>query len=275
MVKGFADFELAAMPHRWPGNWSNRKGMEKSYRYLGYFFLLLIPLAFAGFYKTYIVQFPTFENVKYTFIHIHAGIATLWVTLIIAQPFLVVNNKMAWHRRLGKLSYFIFPLLILSFIPSVINNLNSDTPRYAFFAIGDGCLLILFYCLAIRYRRRSPLHMRFMIAAAMVLSGPTIGRILPNIFGFSELATQNVQFAIIQSILIALIIFDIRNGKKYYPYIIAIAGWSVHQLVFYYLSLAWVRMSDLDHMPWQPYLPSSSSSSLKDFSSGNSAIAFL
>jgi hypothetical protein len=211
--------------------------MEKSYRNLGYFFLLLIPLIFLGFYKTYIVQFPTFEKVKHTFIHIHAGIATVWVTLIIVQPFFIVNKKLAWHRKLGKLSYFIFPSLMLSFIPSIINNLNSDTPRYAFFAIGDGSLLILFYYLAIKYRKKSSLHMRYMIAAAMVLLGPTVGRILPNIFGFSDLATQNIQFTIIQSILIALIIFDISNRKKYYPYLIAIAGWCVHQSVFYYLFL--------------------------------------
>ncbi len=212
--------------------------MEKSYRYLGYFFLLLIPLIFVGFYKTYIVQFPTFEKVKHTFIHIHAAIAVVWVTLIIVQPFLIVNKKMAWHRKLGKLSYFIFPLLMLSFIPSIINNLNSDTPKNAFFAIGDGSLLILFYCLAIKHHKKASLHMRYMIAAAMVLLGPTVGRILPNIFGFSDLATQNIQFAIIQSILIALIIFDIRNRKKYYPYLIAIAGWCVHQSVFYYLFLS-------------------------------------
>ena len=211
--------------------------MEKSYRYLGYFFLLLIPLIFVGFYKTYIVQFPSFEKVKHTFIHIHAAIAVVWVTLIIVQPFLVVNKKMAWHRKLGKLSYFIFPLLMLSFIPSIVNNLNSDTPKYAFFAIGDGSLLILFYCMAIKYRKKSSLHMRYMIAAAMVLLGPTVGRILPNIFGFSDLATQNIQFAIIQSILIALIIFDIRNKKKYSPYLIAIVCWCVHQSIFYYLFL--------------------------------------
>jgi hypothetical protein len=211
--------------------------MEKSYRYLGYFFLMLIPLIFLGFYKTYLLQFPTFDKVKHTFIHIHAGIALVWVTLIIVQPFLIVNKKMAWHRKLGKLSYFIFPLLILSFIPSVINNLNSDTPKYAFFAIGDGSLLTLFYCLAIKYRKKSSLHMRYMIVAAMVLLGPTIGRILPNIFGFSDLTTQNIQFAIIQSILIALIILDIKKSKKYYPYLIAIVGWCVHQSVFYYLFL--------------------------------------
>jgi hypothetical protein len=61
--------------------------MEKSYRLLGYFFLLFIPLVFVGFYKSYIIQFPTFRFVRYFYIHIHAAIATLWVALIIIQPF--------------------------------------------------------------------------------------------------------------------------------------------------------------------------------------------
>lgn len=212
--------------------------MEKSYKRLGYFFLLLIPLVFAGFYKTYIVQFPTFEKIKYNSIHVHAGIAVVWVTLLITQPFLIAGKKFAWHRKLGKLSYVVFPLLILSFIPRVIGLLHSDAPRYAFFAIGDGTLLILFYCLAIVYRRKSSYHMRYMIAAAEVLLGPTVGRILQNILGFSDLATQNIQFAIIQLILIALVVFDIRQGKKYQPYLVAIAGWCVHQSVFYYLFLS-------------------------------------
>lgn len=211
--------------------------MEKKYRHLGYFFLLLIPLVFLGFYKTYIIQFPTFENVKHNYIHVHAAIATVWVSLIIVQPFLIVNKKITWHRQLGKLSYIIFPLLILSFIPSVINKLNSDTPKDAFFAIGDGTLLVLFYCLAIYYRKKSTVHMRYMIAAALVLFGPTVGRILPNLLGFGDIATQNIQFAIIQSILIALVLFDMKNKRKYFPYLIAIAGWCIHQLVFYCLFL--------------------------------------
>lgn len=36
--------------------------MEKKYKNLGYFMLLLIPLTIAGFYKTYIGQYPDFNN---------------------------------------------------------------------------------------------------------------------------------------------------------------------------------------------------------------------
>jgi len=211
--------------------------MDKKYRYLGYFFLLLIPLVFFGFYKTYFIQFPTFNNVKHNYIHVHAAIAIAWVSLIIVQPFLIVNKKITWHRKLGKLSYIVFPLLMLSFIPMVINKLNSDTPKDAFFAIGDGTLLVLFYSLAIYYRKKSTVHMRYMIAAALVLFGPTVGRILPNLLGFGDIATQNIQFAIIQSILVALVLFDKKNKRKYFPYLIAIAGWCVHQFVFYSLFL--------------------------------------
>ena len=209
--------------------------MEKKYRHLGYFFLLLIPLVFFGFYKTYFIQFPSFRNVKHNYIHVHAAFATIWVTLIIVQPFLIVKKKISWHRKLGRLSYFIFPLLILSFIPSVINKLNSDTPKVVFFPIGDGTLLVLFYSLAIYFRRKSSIHMRYMIAAALVLFGPTVGRILPILLGFSDLATQNIQFAIIQSILLALVFFDIKNKKRYFPYVVAIIGWCVHHFVFYCL----------------------------------------
>ena len=171
-------------------------------------------------------------------------IAIVWLTLIIVQPFLIANKKLAWHRKVGKFSYVIFPLLMLSFIPSVINNLHSDTPKYAFFALGDGTLLILFYSLAIFYRKKSPIHMRYMIAAALVLFGPTVGRILPNLFGFSEIATQNIQFTLLQLILASLVVMDIRsnrnklnNKKKYKPYLLAMACWCVHQSVFYYLFL--------------------------------------
>lgn len=194
-------------------------------------------MVFFGFYKTYFIQFPTFNNVKHNGIHVHAAIAIVWVSLIIVQPFLIVNKKITWHRKLGKLSYIIFPLLMLSFIPMVINKLYSDTPKDAFFAIGDGTLLVLFYSLAIYYRKKSTVHMRYMIAAALVLFGPTVGRILPNLLGFGDIATQNIQFAIIQSILIALVLFDLKNKRKYFPYLIAIAGWCIHQFVFYCLFL--------------------------------------
>lgn len=66
--------------------------------------LMLIPLIFAGFYKSYIGYFPNFGDKITVFIHIHALIASVWILMLIIQPFLILNKKFALHRATGKFS---------------------------------------------------------------------------------------------------------------------------------------------------------------------------
>ena len=211
--------------------------MDRTYRYLGYFLLLLIPLTFAGFYKTYFEPFPNFGKNIDIYIHIHAVIASLWIAILIVQPFLIVNKKIALHRSVGKLSYVVFPLLIISFIPRIIKTINSGDIQFLFFPLADGFLLVTFYVLAIYYKKKTAKHMRYMIASALVLMGPTFGRIGPNLLGWSEISTQNVEYAIIYTILVILILYDLKNKRKFQPYLIAIVGFVIHQLVYYWVFL--------------------------------------
>jgi uncharacterized membrane protein SirB2 len=206
--------------------------MEKAYKNLGYFLLLLIPLAFFGFYKTYFVQFPNFEKNISTFIHLHAFIASIWILLLIVQPLLIINKKNKLHRKLGKLSYIIFPLLILSFVPQMIRIIHSDIPQFLFFPLADSVLLILFYSLAMYHRRNASKHMRFIIGTATVFLGPTIGRIGPHFLDWTENVTQNVQYGVIYVILLGLIFYDKRNGKNYKPYVLIFSLWVVHLITF-------------------------------------------
>lgn len=206
--------------------------MEKAYKYLGYFLLLLIPLTFFGFYKTYFVQFPNFEENINIFIHLHAFIASIWILLLIVQPLLIINRKNQLHRKIGKLSYFVFPILILSFVPQMIRIINSDVPQFLFFPLADSILLVLFYSLAMYNRRNTSKHMRYIIGTATVFLGPTIGRIGPKLLDWSEGMTQNVQYGIIYLILIGLIFYDIRNRKNYQPYILILTVWVIHQITF-------------------------------------------
>jgi hypothetical protein len=207
--------------------------MEKAYKNLGYFLILLIPLTFLAFYKTYFNQFPTFEENTNTFIHLHAVIASIWILILIAQPLLISHGKNELHKKIGKISYIVFPLLILSFIPQMIRIVNSDNPTVLFFPLADSSLLTLFYSLAIYYRQNLSKHMRYMIGTAIVFLGPTIGRIGPFILGLSEGVTQNMQYGIIYLILIGLIFLDKRNGKKYQPYVLILTTWVIHQIIFY------------------------------------------
>ncbi|MDL5511650.1 hypothetical protein QSE00_07505 [Arenibacter sp. M-2] len=206
--------------------------MEKAYKNLGYFFLLLIPLTFLGFYKTYFVQFPDFEENLTTFIHLHAIIASIWILLLIVQPLLIIYRKNQLHRKIGKLSYIVFPILILSFVPQMIRIINSDAPQILFFPMADSVLLILFYSLAMYNRGTVSKHMRYILGTATVFLGPTIGRIGPQILEWSEHVTQNLQYGIIYLILIGLIFYDKRNEKNYRPYLLILSTWVIHQITF-------------------------------------------
>jgi len=207
--------------------------MEKAYRNLGYFMMLLIPLTGLAFYKTYFNQIPDFRENITPFIHLHALVAGVWICMLIAQPLLVRYRKLPWHRQVGRLSYVVFPLLILSFVPQMIRVAHSDHPEFLFFPLGDSVLLILFYALAIYYRKNSPRHMRYMIGTAIVFLGPTIGRIGPLILRLPEGVTQNVQYGVIFSILLLFIASDRKHGKNFRPYLWIGLGWVVHMAVYH------------------------------------------
>ena len=206
--------------------------MEKAYKNLGYVLILLIPLTFLAFFKTYFNQFPTFEDNITTYIHLHALIASIWILMLIVQPILIRNGKNHLHKKIGKISYIVFPLLILSFVPQMIRIINSDNSTVLFFPLADSILLTLCYALAIYHRNNVSKHMRYMIGTAIVFLGPTIGRIGPLILGLSQNVTQNAQYGLIYLILIGLILLDRKNGKNFQPYLQILGVWIIHQIVF-------------------------------------------
>jgi hypothetical protein len=211
--------------------------MERKYRYVGYIMILFLPLIFAAFYKSYFEHFPIFSSRIHWFDHVHAIIASAWMLTLIIQPVLASRKKFELHRKIGRLTYFIFPLLILSFIPREIRLIVSDEPKDLFFPLADSLVLIPLYLLAIYNKKNTAKHMRYMIASALVFFGPTIGRIGPKLLGLSGIVTQNVQYTVIYSILIGLILYDNINFKKSQPYLVAIALFFLHQMTFYFLFL--------------------------------------
>jgi hypothetical protein len=205
--------------------------MEKTYRNLGYFLLILIPLTFLGFYKTYFIKFPTFEDTS-IYNQIHALIATIWILMLIVLPILILNKKHSIHKKIGKFSYIVFPLLVLSFIPQMIRIINSDNPIILFFPLSDSIALIIFYSLAIYFRHDLNKHMRYMIGTAIVFLSPTLGRIGPLLLSVSDNVTQNMIYIIIYFILIGLVLLDRKNNKKFQPYLLIFSVWVIHQITF-------------------------------------------
>lgn len=210
--------------------------MERKYRNLGFILLLMIPITFWGFYQNYFSKLPEFENINF-YIHVHALIASFWMLLLIAQPFLIRYKKYDLHRRLGRTSYFIFPLLILSFIPLIINMYNNGDFNRLLFPLMDVSLLLIFYTLAIRHRKNMAIHMRYMIAIPMVFLSPTLGRILDLLLRHPFIDSGHILYGSINLLLLALIFWDRANHKNYQPYLVALSGFVIYESLYHLIFL--------------------------------------
>ena len=205
--------------------------MEKNYRNIGFVFLLFIPLTFLGFYKTYFVLSPEFNGTVDIYTHIHAVIASCWITLLIVQPLLIRSKQYSLHRTFGNISYVVFFALLLSFIPQMIKEYGKGFfPLNASF---DILLLMLFYFLAIKNKRNIALHMRYMIAIALIFVGPTLGRIIFFLLELEHLGPWQIPYILVVAILLGLIFWDKKNGRKYKPYWVAIAAFSIYLISLY------------------------------------------
>ena len=208
--------------------------MENAYKYLGYFMLLLIPLAFAGFYASYFSLIPAFNDGITFWHHLHAALASLWIGMLITQPFLMQNKKLKLHRLLGKCSFVLFPLLIFTIIVIIIKRgFLTVSP------VSDAVLMVTFYSLAIINRKTPAKHMRYMIVTAMVLIDPTLGRILDELFPVNGNLFFQFEFVIIYAILLALIIYDKRHQRDFKPYVVALIGFACYQIAFAIVKFQW------------------------------------
>lgn len=148
--------------------------------------ILLIVLTQIGFFKRYIQLFPEFDGFTAAQ-HFHGMMMMGWLLMLLVQPILILKGKTKLHRRIGTLSYVLAPLVLVSIYlviqsryevyleqggqtKAVISWLSLNFRMMVFFAV--------LYFLAIYYRHRPALHLRFMCSTAFVLIGPGLVRVL-------------------------------------------------------------------------------------------------
>lgn len=201
--------------------------MEKSYRFISFFFVALFAISVYGF-KFYFSQFPQFE--KFTWVHhIHVATLTLWFALLVIQPVLIYKKKIHLHRVLGKVSYFLVPVIIYCMLLAMKTQYvktgsfgMQESARLALIYLPAAALIpfVILYILAIINKKKPRIHMRYMIATAVSLLGPGIGRIN---FGITEFTSAVLfAFALSDMFFIVLLVFEYFKTKTYSPYIISL-----------------------------------------------------
>ncbi len=216
--------------------------MENLYKNISYFFIMIFVIIVAGFYKTYFGLFPTFEKVTIAQ-HIHSVLFLIWFIMLIIQPVLIRKGKYELHRTIGKFSYILVPMLIITifyiskgFYEKEIA-LNTDERVNAmlfvpFYQIFDFTLL---YLMAIYYKKTTPFHMRYIIGCSLAISGAALRRICTKLIGLNSSDAFAIGFALTDLCLILLIIFDLKNNKNPKPYLVSLAVVGLSQMAFYYV----------------------------------------
>ena len=184
---------------------------------------LLFILIQIGFHSTYLQYFPTFE--KFTWLHhIHGALMASWIILLMVQPVLIHKGKLKAHRFIGKLSYIIAPLMIvsmclilrLSYHKLVLNSSIEDEMSNQAPIIMQLFSFTVLYGLAIFYRKHTFYHMRFMIGTALLMIIPIVGRI------FFEYFAAEFWYDLYLSVGMAaiLLMYDIQKKVDWKPYAI-------------------------------------------------------
>jgi hypothetical protein len=215
--------------------------MEKGYKNLVYFFGVIAAITFIGFYKKYFSLAPDFPGLK-NIHHFHALALTTWLTMLIVQPILIVNNKMAAHRMIGKFSYILVPIMFVSMLLAYHNQYlrfigegkpESETLAFVFSPATDAIPFVIFYLLAILNKRETPKHMRYMISTGIIIGGPGLGRIFMTWMGMDIFAAIGLMTLITLLVFVGLIVYD-RIKKKQFsinPFTSAFIIWLIPNIL--------------------------------------------
>jgi len=188
----------------------------------------------------------------------------LWLALAIIQPFLIRQKKFRTHKLVGKISYGIMPLVFITAYLVIRHTYYSNLTRYsadvtsgttaispeeilikAAASVDIGLIyftwLFTFYTLAIIYRKTIIFHATYMFAAILTVLGPTADRLINNVLSYFHITytffAQNVVLFFILFVLLALVVYQKRNGHPIKASVVALCLYGAGTITLLYLTL--------------------------------------
>lgn len=201
--------------------------MEKYYRTILFVVTGLLITSFLGFYRTYFGLFPGFDGTAWV-VHFHVTTILCWFAMLLTQATLARKGRIGLHRKVGRLSYLLAPLIVLGFaLVTDHGQLKHKSPDLFGAALFDGALFILFYALAIINRKNTAYHAPYMILSALPFINPGLGRFI------SPAASVPLEFLLILGFLLAAYF----RKKPYRPYLVGLGSMVLFLGIIVYISL--------------------------------------
>ncbi len=201
--------------------------MENYARTIAWILAGLLFVSLAGFNKSYFGLFPNFTGTSWV-VHFHVFTIFCWWGLLLAQATLAKQQRFDLHRRVGRLSYILVPLIVVGFV-GVTNfgQLRHKSPELLGATLFDASLFLIFYILAIANRKNTAYHARFMILSALPFINPGLGRFI------SPALSVPLEF-----LLILAFFLNARFKKEpYQPYLVGLFSFVLMLGLIVYISM--------------------------------------
>lgn len=207
-----------------------------------FFFAAFLVAAIIGFWPTY---FTKLESMASWRVHAHGALLFAWCFLLIAQAWLIRSRHADWHRALGKVSYLLAPLIVVSALVVEHGTLvraagkyDAETLYFAYVIVALLAVFVMAYTLAIVHRRTPALHMRYMICTLLVMVDPVFSRIIDIQLGIGFGTGQMITYTFIDAILLWLCLTD--RHTRYRMFHIMLAAFVLVQIpTFFLYKTAW------------------------------------
>ncbi|KQM85850.1 hypothetical protein ASE73_12545 [Sphingomonas sp. Leaf24] len=161
------------------------------YRHAHRWLILLFPMIALAFWPGYFGRLGTAPFA----LHAHGITATAWLALLTAQSWSIATGRIAWHRASGLATFVVLPLFAAAgplALHSMASSWRTDADPFhaaygARLAIADliaGAAVIAMVAYALWQRRRVAVHASAMLATALLVLPPILGRLLPAVPGY-------------------------------------------------------------------------------------------
>jgi hypothetical protein len=208
-------------------------------------FLIFVVWAFWPSYFSRPLALPDFH------FQAHGIAMTLWCGTLVAQAYLIRTGRRPLHRILGKTSYALVGLVVITTISLVhfrlqgIGRLSNLDLLFLSLVLNALVVFLLLFGLAIRHRHETALHARYMICTVFPFVTPVTDRLIAS--HFRSLATlvpaidgspvlPVAGFVLTDLLLVGLTVWDWRQQRRRDVFAIALAAvflYHVSVLTFY------------------------------------------
>lgn len=199
----------------------NRINFDKA----GYFIIILIPIVFLAFWPSYFSIIFSNTITPSFYAHFHGIMMMIWISLLIVQPILIRRKKLKIHRLLGKISYFVAPLVLVSML-LITHHYRRLITTPSGFTFTNMNVWLICYILAIVFRHKTKIHARAMIGTAIALLDPIFMRfmfyIVSPILHINYPLPFFMGIAVIFGVLITLMILERKQkgGRWVFPLVL-------------------------------------------------------